>query len=107
MCVFNGRINPLCDNFTSVAPKGKAVVHDIVAPSEYLENCLELKVLLVWQVVEDRAVVHLIRDYCGLPDHSLLWMKFNAAYKMSQSQEVSAPAKQIKERVKGSVSDTF
>ena len=107
MCALNGRINTLCDNFTSVAPKGKAVVDYIVAPSEYLENCLELKVLLVSQVVEDRAVVNLIRDYCRLPDHSLLWMKFNAGYKMSQSQEVSAPAKQIKKRVKGTVSDTF
>ena len=31
MCVLNGRIDPLCNNFTSVSPKGKAVVECIAA----------------------------------------------------------------------------
>lgn len=52
MCVLNGRIDPLCDNFTSVSPKGKAVVDYIVVPIDCLEDCLEFQVLLVSQVVE-------------------------------------------------------
>lgn len=63
-----------------MSPNSKAVVGYIVAPFECLENCLEYKVLLVSQVVENRVLFNLIGDHCGLPHHSLLWMKFSVGF---------------------------
>ncbi len=82
MCVLNGRIDPLSENFTSASPKGKEVVDYIVTPLECLENCVEFKVLLSSQIVEEKALFNLIDDHYRQPDHSLLWLKFRVSYKM-------------------------
>ena len=60
MCVLNGRIDPLYDNYTSVSPKGKAVVDYVVTPFDCLDNCVEFKVLLVSQMVEDNVLFNCI-----------------------------------------------
>ena len=41
MCVVNGRGEPNMDNYTSVSPRGHAVVDYIITPYECLENVTE------------------------------------------------------------------
>ena len=41
MCIVNGRGEPNLDNFTSVSPRGHAVVDYIITPYECLQNVTE------------------------------------------------------------------
>ena len=107
MCLLNGRIDPLYDNYTSVSPKGKAVVDYIVVPFDCLENCLEFKVLLASQIVEDRALFNLIGDNCRLPDHSMLWLKFGTGPEMPHQQQEPVTTGHTKKWVSRDVPDTF
>ena len=90
-----------------MSPKGKAVVDYIVAPFDCLENCLEFKVLLASQMVEDTSLFNLIGDNCRLPDHSMLWLKFRVGQEMSHQQEVPVTARHTKKRVCRDVPATF
>ena len=76
MCVLNGRINPLDDNFTSISMKGRAVVDYIAVPFDCLGTCLEFKVLPSTQLISNCQCFDLISDRCRVPDHSLLFLKF-------------------------------
>jgi hypothetical protein len=60
MCIINGRICPLSDNFTSKSGKGKALVDYIVTLHDCLETCLELKVLSPTQMVAECRCFDLI-----------------------------------------------
>ena len=45
MCLINGRIRPLDDNYTSVSIKGKAVVGYVMVAQNCSEKCISFKVL--------------------------------------------------------------
>lgn len=109
MCVVNGRIDPLYDNFTSISPKGKAVVDYIIAPYDCLENCVEFKVISASQAVESCALTNLIGDRCRLPDHSLLTFKFRAGNNVDlrEPTQSHAPVSKATKRVMRKVPTTF
>ena len=44
MCLINGRIRPLDDNYTSVSIKGKALVGYVMVAQNCLEKCISFKV---------------------------------------------------------------
>ena len=76
MCVLNGRINPLDDNFTSISTKGRAVVDYMAVPFDCLGTCLDFKVLPSSKLISDCKCFDLISNRCRVPDHSLLFLKF-------------------------------
>lgn len=51
LCIVNGRICPLSDNFTSVSIKGEAVVDYILVPYDCLQICDSFEVLVSNQIV--------------------------------------------------------
>lgn len=69
MCIINGRICPLNDNFTSVSIKGRAVVDYILVPYDCLQFCISFEVITPGQLVETANCAELIGERCRLPDH--------------------------------------
>ena len=43
-CIVNGRISPEFNNFTSISPKGSAVVDYFMVPIDNLSTCKQFKV---------------------------------------------------------------
>ena len=77
----NGRVTPLNDDFTSISPKGKAVVDYIMVSQDCLNLCTEFQVITPNDLMEDNGpdCLNLLGDRCKMPDHSLLWLKFKAS----------------------------
>ncbi len=78
--VVNGRVTPLFDNFTSISPKGKAVVDYIMVYQDCLDLCTEFRDITPNDLLESNepACFKLLGDRCKVPDHSLLLLKFKA-----------------------------
>ncbi len=74
----NCRVIPLYDDFTSVSPKGKAVVDNIIVPHNCLELCSEFGVITPNNLLESYspACLELLGDQRKMPDHSLLMLNF-------------------------------
>ena len=69
MCTMNGRGDPKMDNYTSVSPRGHAVVDYIITPYECLQNVTGFKVLLVQNCLEQFCITP---NTAKIPDHSIL-----------------------------------
>ena len=80
-CIVNGRVTPLNDDFTSISPKGKAVVDYIMVSQDCLNLCTEFQVITPNDLMENNGpdCLNLLGDRCKMPDHSLLWLKFKAS----------------------------
>ena len=83
MCIINGRINPIDDNFTSVSTRGKSVVDYIVVPHECVKFCTNFNVKTVHEEI-DRLKLHgQITSKCKPPDHSILTVCVMCTYDLS------------------------
>ena len=69
MCIVNGRGEPTMDNFTSVSPRGQAVVDYIITPYDCLRNVSDFKVSLVQDCLKRFKI---IPNTAKIPDHSIL-----------------------------------
>ena len=101
MCIINGRICPLNDNYTSVSMKGKAVVDYIATPYECLKTCTLFKVITANQMIESIGCMDLIGERSKVPDHSLLILGFTVGYgtKTNLTRERDQQVKQCKKGV--------
>lgn len=75
MCIINGRLNPLSDNFTSVTTKGKSVVDYFIVPHDTFDLCHNFSVTNCETVVNDLDLMHMLNNRCKVPDHSILTME--------------------------------
>lgn len=77
LCIVNGRICPLNDNYTYVSVKGKAVVDYILAPYECLQTCNFLEVLTPIQPITAANCIDLIENgkKCRIPDYFFIVIK--------------------------------
>ena len=80
MCVLNGRFDNDDDNFTSVSPRGRAVVDYICVPHENFEQCVSFKVMTSRSIVNDGNLTHLLRERSQVPDHSAIVFEFRTKY---------------------------
>ncbi|MES9882132.1 MAG: reverse transcriptase family protein [Sedimenticola sp.] len=88
MCVVNGRGNRNMDNFTSVSPKGLAVVDYVCTPYECLHRVMDFRVLLVSDCLH---TYNITPGTAKLPDHSVLLWKVNLSdYECIQYQRRTA-----------------
>ena len=76
LCIVNGRICPLSDDYTSVSIKGKALVYYILVPYDCLQICNSFEVLVSNQLIKMANCMDLIGERSRVPDHSLLWLHF-------------------------------
>ena len=67
-CILNGRGDPKLDNYTSVSPRGRAVVDYMIVPRDQLSLFSEFQV----QTVSDLANEHRLTPSSRMPDHSVL-----------------------------------
>ena len=72
LCMLNGRISKQHNNFTSISPKGKAVVDYMLTFHDCLDNCRSFKVSTMSDVIEKHQLQNLISEQCKPPDHSVL-----------------------------------
>ena len=70
--IVNGRINPSCDNFTSVSRKGKAVVDYIIVPLLCFSLCDYFKVHLATEIMSKLGI-----ENDKIPNHSMLEFRFH------------------------------
>ncbi len=70
MCVVNGQIDPLQDNFTSVSHRGRAVVDYFAVPNEQLHFVKEFAVIPVNDYVERNQIQHI--GSSRISDHSII-----------------------------------
>ena len=101
MCIINGRICPLNDNYTSVSIKGKAVVDYIATPYECLKTCTQFKVITANQMVEVIGCMDLIGERSRVPDHSLLIMDFTVGYGTKIDVDLGRKSDQVNQRKRG------
>ena len=86
MCVINGRINPLCDNFTSVSHRGWAVVDYFAVPYERLHLVRDFAVIPVNDYVKDNRIRQIGSN--RISDHSIICCTINTR---SDTEDESEP----------------
>ena len=69
MCIVNGRVNPLQDNFTSISHKGRAVVDYVLVPHLQLKHIDNFSVNIISDLT-DR--LNITRSATQISDHSVL-----------------------------------
>ena len=67
-CILNGRGDPKLDNYTSVSPRGRAVVDYMIVPRDQLSLFSEFQ----FQTVSDLVNQHRLTPSSRMPDHSVL-----------------------------------
>ena len=72
MCMLNGRISPLNDNFTSISVKGKSVVDYMCVQHEDVRFCKNFCVTTCSSLMHTHGLQPLLSDECKAPDHSIL-----------------------------------
>ena len=92
LCIVNGRITPEYDNFTCISGKGKSVVDYIVTTQDCVNKCIECKVELVNDLIDDYQCMSLLSNTCKAPDHSLLTTIFPV--NISEFLHVNNPCEQ-------------
>ena len=74
--ILNGRITPQFNNFTFVSPqRGSSVPDYMFCPTEHLEYCTEVKVLLISEIVNMSG----LHPPLNLPDHSIIKSTFKTS----------------------------
>lgn len=93
-CIVNGRVTPLFDNFTSISPKGRAVVDYIMVYQDCLDLGTKFRVIMPNDLLESNRpdCFKLMGDRCKVPDHSLLLLKFKASVSAGRTSTVQSPA---------------
>ena len=74
MCVVNGRISPLQDNFTSISNKGTAVVDYFITRQDDLSGINHFEVVTMSSLVESLSVHGMDATPSRISDHSLLFI---------------------------------
>ena len=74
MCVINGRISPLSDNFTSISSKGMAVVDYFLSSHDCIQSINHFKVLTMSDAIQNIGPEGVSRSPTSISDHSLLIM---------------------------------
>ena len=73
LCILNGR-NLKHNDFTSISPRGCAVVDYCLVPYEQLEHSSDFKVIRCSNLLEDAVGIQRLGN-STIPDHSILtWM---------------------------------
>lgn len=72
LCILNGRLYPLNDNYTNVTAKGKSVVDYFIVPHDVFERCIDFNVIDCESFVNDRGLLNLVSERCKIPDHSIV-----------------------------------
>ena len=72
LAICNGRITPLCDNYTSISHHGKAVVDYILLPHDHFSYVTKFAVHTMSELVEKYKIHNLEKG--RLSDHSVLCM---------------------------------
>ena len=74
VCIVNGRISPLNDNFTSISNKGTAVVDYFLTRHDDLSRIKHFEVITMTSVIESMGVHGIVATPSGISDHSFLVM---------------------------------
>ena len=74
--ILNGRVTPHLNNFTFVSTRGSSVPDYLYCPTENLDFCTEMKVVLMTEIVNITG----IDPPQILPDHSILVAKFKPTF---------------------------
>ncbi len=85
MCVVNGRINPLKDNFTSVSQLGRAVVDYFAIPNEELHFVEDFEVIPVNEYITLNRVSQVAPS--RVSDHSIISCTINARSDLEEKCE--------------------
>lgn len=75
MCIINGRISPLNDNFTSISSRGSAVVDYMLTPYENLASVHDFQVVTMSSIVESLGAHNFVSSPSRISDHSLIIME--------------------------------
>ena len=84
LCIVNGRIKSINDNYTSVSSKGKAVVDYVIVLIQNINCDYLLKVHFVTELVSNLDL-----ESDNIPDHSLLEFQFRFIVKSNYIEEYS------------------
>ena len=98
MCICNGRISSELCNFTSISPKGRAVVDYIAVKHEGVTNCIKCEVLTPIQVVDIASATGGISERAKPPDHSLIILEYDMLHEYIQSTTESDASQGQKRR---------
>ena len=74
--ILNGRVTPHLNNFTFVSTRGSSVPDYMYCPTEMLDFCTEMKVMLMTDIVNITG----FEPPQILPDHSILIAKFRPSF---------------------------
>ena len=94
----NGRVTPEHNNYTFVSTRGSSVPDYIFCPAENLYNCVEMKTILVSDVINQYSLL----PPSSIPDHSILSSKFVTSFfdigknYENQNENCSSPSKSKK-----------
>ena len=90
LCTLNGRLNPNCDNYTSISTRGSAVVDYIVTTHDCFDSFKMFSVDCMNDLLALHNLFPLISERSRSPDHSVLNCVFEckAAWPTTQTQTV-------------------
>ena len=78
MCIINGRVNPLRDNYTSISHKGKAVVDYFLTEYNTMSNITDFEVITMANALER---FHLLGEAEGrVSEHSIVKTTVDESY---------------------------
>ena len=80
LCIINGRLCPLNDNYTSVTTKGRSVVDYFITPHDVFDMCTDFKVIDCEQFINDHKLLNLVNSKCRVPDHAILSLEIDVGH---------------------------
>ncbi len=91
LCILNGWLDPLNDNFTYISDKGKSVLDYIITPHNCLDKCGSFKVHTMYEVCVKYNLAHYISHNCKLPYHSIVHVDFKVRSDINPLSKANDP----------------